>query len=128
MFDLEKKGAVDVGEDTTEGDSGTDQGVELFITADSELEMARGDTLHLEVLGGVLWRDKMLAVMYDFETVDFAQQPRKRENEKRGGGGWDDKVRSTALSGEQRRQTGWRVLTPANSRTSAVKYSRTAVT
>jgi hypothetical protein len=39
---------------TTEGDRGADQSVELLVTADGELEMAGGDTLDLEVLGGVL--------------------------------------------------------------------------
>lgn len=39
---------------TTEGDGGTDQGVELLVTADGELQVARRDTLDLEILGGVL--------------------------------------------------------------------------
>lgn len=55
LLHLEQKGAVDVGEDTTEGDCGADQGIELLITTDSKLEMAGSDTLDLEVLGGVLY-------------------------------------------------------------------------
>jgi hypothetical protein len=47
LFNLEKKGTVDVWEDTTEGDSGADQGVQLFIAADGKLEVARGDALDL---------------------------------------------------------------------------------
>lgn len=54
LLDLEEEGTVDVRKDTSEGDGGTDEGVELFVTSDSQLEMARGDALHLEVLGGVL--------------------------------------------------------------------------
>lgn len=41
-------------QDTTEGDGGADQGVELLITTDGQLQVAWGDTLDLEVLGGVL--------------------------------------------------------------------------
>lgn len=43
-----------MGEDTTEGDGGADESVELFVTADGELEMTGSDTLDFEVLGGVL--------------------------------------------------------------------------
>lgn len=45
-------------QDTTEGDGGTNQGVELFVTTDGKLQVARCDTLDLEVLGGVLQREK----------------------------------------------------------------------
>lgn len=55
LFDLEQECAVDVGQHTTKGDGGANQGVELFVTADSELEVARGDALDLEVLGRVLY-------------------------------------------------------------------------
>ena len=44
---------VDVGDDTTTGDRGLDERVELLVTTDGELQVARGDTLDLEVLGGV---------------------------------------------------------------------------
>ena len=54
LFDLEEKRAVDVREHTTERDGDTDQGVELFVTTDGELEMAGSYALHLQVLGGVL--------------------------------------------------------------------------
>jgi len=50
---LGDEGLVDVGDDTSSGDGGLDQGVELLVTADGELKVARGDTLDLEVLGGV---------------------------------------------------------------------------
>lgn len=54
LLNLEQQCAVDVWQHTTVSDRGADQGVEFFITADSELEVARGDTLDLEILGGVL--------------------------------------------------------------------------
>ena len=44
---------VDVRNDTAASDRGLDQGVELLITADGELQVARRDALDLEVLGGV---------------------------------------------------------------------------
>ncbi len=42
-------------EDTSKGDGGADQGIQLFVAADGELEMARRDTLDLEVLRSILW-------------------------------------------------------------------------
>lgn len=53
LLHLEEQRAVDTGQDTTESDGGTDQGIQLFVTADGQLEVARGDTLDLEILGGV---------------------------------------------------------------------------
>lgn len=54
LLDLEQESAVDVWQDTTEGDGGTDQGVELLVTTDGKLQVAGGDTLDLEILGSVL--------------------------------------------------------------------------
>ena len=34
-------------------DGGLDEGVELFVTTDGELQVARGDALHLQVLARV---------------------------------------------------------------------------
>lgn len=45
--------AHDVGDDATARDGCLDQGVQLLVTADSQLQMARRDTLHLQILGGV---------------------------------------------------------------------------
>ena len=42
LFDLEGESSVDVWENTTTGDGGTDEGIKFFVTADGELEMARG--------------------------------------------------------------------------------------
>lgn len=52
---LEQKGAVNVGEDTTEGDSGANEGIKLLISTDGKLKMAGSDTLDLQVLGSVLY-------------------------------------------------------------------------
>ena len=44
---------VDVGDDTTTGNGCLDEGIKLFVTADSQLEMSGGDALHLQVFAGV---------------------------------------------------------------------------
>jgi hypothetical protein len=44
---------VDVGDHTTTGDGGLDEGVKLLVTTDSELQMAGSYALDLEVLAGV---------------------------------------------------------------------------
>ena len=44
---------VNVGNNTTTSNGGLDEGIKLFITADSKLEMTGSDTLDLEVLAGV---------------------------------------------------------------------------
>jgi len=40
-------------QDASERNSGTDQGIEFFVTTDSELEVAGRDALDFEILGGV---------------------------------------------------------------------------
>lgn len=94
LLDLQQQRAVDVGQDTSERDGGTDEGVELLVTTDGELEMAGSDALDLEILG------RVLCVLHEVSLL-----PEARDT---GGGRWK--------------------LTPASSRTSAVRYSRTAVT
>merc|ERR1719187_188406 len=44
---------VDVRDDTTAGNGGLDQSVQLLVSPDGELEMSGGDPLHLEILTGV---------------------------------------------------------------------------
>ncbi len=44
---------MDVRDDSTTGNRGLDEGVELLVSADGELKMARGDALDLQVLAGV---------------------------------------------------------------------------
>lgn len=50
---LSDEGLVDVGDDSSSGDGRLDQRVQLLVASDGELEMAGGDTLHLQVLAGV---------------------------------------------------------------------------
>lgn len=44
---------MDVGDDTSAGDGGLDERIELLVSADGELQVARCDTLYLEVLARV---------------------------------------------------------------------------
>jgi hypothetical protein len=53
LFDLEQQRTVDTRQDTAKRDRGPDQGVEFFVAADGELQVARCDTLDFEVLSGV---------------------------------------------------------------------------
>jgi hypothetical protein len=53
LLDLEQQRAVDVRQNTTKSDGGTDKGVELLVAANGELQVAGGDTLDFEVLGCV---------------------------------------------------------------------------
>lgn len=50
---LHDQSLVDVGDDTTAGDGGLDEGIEFLVTADGKLQVARGDALDLQVLAGV---------------------------------------------------------------------------
>lgn len=63
---------MDVGDDTTAGDGRLDERVELLITANGELKVARGDTLHLEILGSVACQLENLSgkVLEDSCAVD----------------------------------------------------------
>ena len=69
---------MDVRDHSTPGDGGLDQRVELLVTADRELEMARRDTLDLEVLAGVAG-----------ELEDLGGQVLKDGGRVDGGGGTD---------------------------------------
>lgn len=55
LLDLQQQRAIDVWQDTTKGDSRTDECVKLLITTDGELEVTWSDALDLEVLGSVLF-------------------------------------------------------------------------
>jgi len=44
---------VDVWNNTTSSNGSLNEGIQFFITTDGELKMAWGDTLHLQILGGV---------------------------------------------------------------------------
>jgi|EP01047_Picozoa_sp_COSAG01_P043757 hypothetical protein len=69
---LGQKRLVDVRDDTTASDRGLDEGVELLITADGELQVTRRDTLHFEVLGRVASQLEDLGgeVLQDGRAVD----------------------------------------------------------
>ena len=53
LLDFQEKRSVDVGKDATKCDGSSDQGVQLFITANCQLQMTRSDALDLEIFGGV---------------------------------------------------------------------------
>lgn len=59
-------------QNTSIGDCGADECVELLVTADGELEMARRDALDLEILGGVAckFQDFSGEVFQDSRQVD----------------------------------------------------------
>lgn len=63
---------VDMWDDTTTGDGSLDEGVQLLVTADGQLQMAGGHTLHLQILGGVASQLKHLSgqVLQDRGGVD----------------------------------------------------------
>ena len=46
---------VDVWQNTSSGDGGSDQDIELFVSSNSELQVSGSDTLHSEIFGGVTW-------------------------------------------------------------------------
>jgi len=72
LVGLNDQGLVDVRDHTTASDGSLDQSVKLFITADSELEMTRSYSLHLEVLAGVTGELQDLSgqVLEDSSSVD----------------------------------------------------------
>jgi hypothetical protein len=53
--DMTRTHLVDVGQDTTTGNSGSDKLVELFVTTNGKLQVSRSDSLYSEILGGVTW-------------------------------------------------------------------------
>lgn len=44
---------MDVRNDTTTGNGGLDQGIELLVTSNGKLQMSWGNSLHLKILGSV---------------------------------------------------------------------------
>ena len=44
---------MDMRDDSAAGDGRLDERVQLLVASDGELQVAGGDTLHLEILGGV---------------------------------------------------------------------------
>ena len=72
LVGLNDQGLVDVGDHTTASNGSLDQSVELFVTADSKLQVTGSDSLHLEVLAGVAGELKHLSseVLKDCSSVD----------------------------------------------------------
>lgn len=72
LLTLADERPVDVGDDSTTGDGGLDEGVELLVTRDGELQVAGGDTLDLQVLRGVTGELENLSsqVLEDGSRVD----------------------------------------------------------
>lgn len=78
---------MDVREHTSTGNGRLDERVELLVSANGQLQMARGDTLDLEVLGGV-----------SSQLEDFGRQVLQNGGRVHGGGGSDTSVgRGAAL-------------------------------
>jgi len=53
LLDLQQQSAVDVWQDTSEGDGRADKGIEFFVSTDGELKVAGCDTLDFEILCGI---------------------------------------------------------------------------
>ena len=60
---LSNEGLVDVGDDAATGDGRLDQGVELLVSPDRQLEMPGSDPLHLQVLGRIAGQLKHLRMV-----------------------------------------------------------------
>ena len=69
---LVDQGLVDVRDHTSTSNGALDEGVELLVSTDGQLEVTRGDTLHLEILAGVAsqLQDLSRQVLQDGSRVD----------------------------------------------------------
>ena len=73
---------MDVRNDAAAGNGGLDQGVQLLVTTNGELQVTGGDTLHLQVLGGVACQLENLKVKQSehdaiIETSSRVIEPRR---------------------------------------------------
>jgi hypothetical protein len=71
---------VDVGDHTTTGDGRLDQGVELLVTADGELEVAGRDALDLWVSGSRGRRRRSERVVVGFSSRERNGQKKRFSN------------------------------------------------
>jgi hypothetical protein len=71
-MDYFDQGPVDVRDHTSTSNGTLDEGIQLFISTDGQLKMARGDTLHLQILTGVpsQLQDLSSSVLRDSSRVD----------------------------------------------------------
>jgi hypothetical protein len=70
-MDYFDQGPVDVRDHTSTSNGTLDEGIQLFISTDGQLKMARGDTLHLQILAGVpSLQDLSSSVLRDSRKVD----------------------------------------------------------
>lgn len=53
---------VNVGQDTTPGNGGSDQQVKLLVSSNGQLQVSRGDSLHSEILSSVTWGQRGTAL------------------------------------------------------------------
>ena len=69
---LNDQGLVDVGDNTATSNRGLDQRVQLLVAADGQLQVARSDSLDLQVLAGVAGEFQNLSsqVLQDGSRVD----------------------------------------------------------
>jgi hypothetical protein len=136
---------VDVGDHTTAGDGRLDQGVELLVTADGELEVAGGNALDLRVpdRGGRVGSQR--AVDLEFRRgASTGERKKKKRTEKTSRNGFKrgpTVCRPEGVRDPERKRAGKRggraaraamstrrtlrslEALPASSRTSAVRYS-----
>ena len=68
---LVDKRLVDVGDDTTTGNGGTDEGIKLLVSTDGKQQVTRGDTLHLKILASITSKLQDLGgqVLHDGRSV-----------------------------------------------------------
>ena len=68
---------MDVRDDSTSSDCGLDEGVELLVSTDRQLEMSRRDALHLQVLARVAgkFQDFSSQILQNGRTVDGCRGP-----------------------------------------------------
>lgn len=65
-------------QDTSESDGGADQGIELFISTDGELQVARSDTLDFEIFSGIACKLEYFGgqIFKDGSNVDSGYEKR----------------------------------------------------
>jgi hypothetical protein len=72
LLDLQKQRAIDVWQNTSESDCCADKRVQLLVTANGELKVARRDALDLEILGSIACKFEHFGgqVLEDSRQVD----------------------------------------------------------